>query len=358
MKHSIQINSLQLLSMLLVSRFFTMLVAVPNSRYALSGSDALLVPLFSMILLAILLLPLVFLMKRHPQQSLSQIAAQLLPKGKALILLCLLVFCLLTAIAAASQSEYFVSTALYPNAKRHWVLLLFVLVVWYMVSMDIEAISRVSLLVCGLIVLSFGLIFTGVLSEVDWLNLGPLFQDSTETLAVTTLAYLGQNMELVLLCILQPYTLKDRFRRDSYLFLLGALLLSEVISFFTTAVLGGYGATRMFPVFTLAALSGHGFFSRLDYLHIINWTFACLLRCAMYAAAAVLLLQELFPKQARSRLRGLVAAILTAVCLLLTRQEGGVHWFYQIFASGVPIIITVVLIPLILLWKSRKKVKQ
>ena len=171
MSRSVRINSLQLLSMLLVSRFFTMLVAVPNRRYALSGSDALLPPLFSVLLMALLLLPLIFLMKRHPQQSLTQIAEMYLPKGKPLILLCLLLFCLLTAIAAASQSEYFVSTALYPNAKRHWVLILFVLVVWYMVSMGIEAISRVSLLVCGLIVLSFALIFTGVLSEVDWLNL-------------------------------------------------------------------------------------------------------------------------------------------------------------------------------------------
>lgn len=358
MKHTLRINSLQLLSMLLVSRFFTLLVAVPNSRYALSGSDVLLPPLFSAGAMALLLLPLRALMKRHPRQSLTQIAGQVLPKGKPLILLGLLVFCLLTAIAAASQSEYFVSTALYPNAKRQWVLLLFMLVVWYMIAMDIEAISRVSLLVCGLIVLSFALIFTGVLGELDWLNMGALFQDSPQKLAMTTLAYLGQNMELLLLCILQPYTTKSRFRRDSNLFLLAAMLLSQVIGFFTTAVLGSYGATRMFPVFTLAALSGHGFFSRLDYLHIINWTFACLLRCAMYAAAASILLQELFPKQPRSHLRAAIIAAITAACLLLTREEGGTRWFYQLFASGIPILIAVILIPLLLLWKSRKKVKQ
>ena len=344
--------------MLLISRFFTMLVAVPNSRYALSGSDALLPFVFSALLMAVLLLPLVFLMKRYPQRSLSQIAEQLWPKGKAFICLFLLIFCLLTAVAAASQSEYFVSTALYPNAKRFWVLILFMLVVWYMIAMDLEAISRVSLLVCGLIILSFALIFTGVLEEIDWLNLGALFQDSPKKLAMTTLAYLGQNMELVLLCILQPYTTKFHFRRDGYLFLLGAFVISEVIAFFTTAVLGSYGATRMFPVFTLAALSGHGFFSRLDYLHIINWTFACLLRCAMYASAAVILLQELFPKQPRIRLRMTVVAFLTAVCLFLTKDEGGTRWFYQLFATGAPVFLAVVLIPLLLLWKSRKKVKR
>ena len=83
MNQSIRINSLQLLSMLLVSRFFTMLVAVPNSRYALKGSDVLLPPLFSALLMAVLLLPLIFLMRKYPQRSLDQIVEQLLPKGKA-----------------------------------------------------------------------------------------------------------------------------------------------------------------------------------------------------------------------------------------------------------------------------------
>ena len=358
MNQSIRINSLQLLSMLLVSRFFTMLVAVPNSRYTLKGSDALLPPLFSALLMAVLLLPLIFLMRKYPQRSLDQIVEQLLPKGKALILIFFSLFCLLTAIAAAGQSEYFVSTALYPDAKRTWVLLLFMLVVWYMTAMGLEAISRVSLLVCGLIVLSFALIFTGVFSEVDWLNMGALLQDSPEKLGMTTLAFLGQNTELVLLWILQPFTTKSRFQKDSMIFLLGAFVLSELISLFTSSVLGTYGETRMFPVFTLAALSGHGFFSRLDYLHIINWTFACLLRCAMYTIAAVNLLQTLIPKCGREKIALSLISIITLSALLLTGQEGGSRWFYEIFATGIPVLMAVVLLPLLLLWRSRKKVQS
>ncbi len=358
MTHSRQINSLQLLSLLFVSRFFTMLVAVPNRRFALTGSDALLPPLFSALATAILILPQLFLTRSFPQQSLWEIAGQTLPKGRKLLLLWQLLLCLLTAVAAASQSEYFVSTALYPNAERHWVLFFFLLVVWYMSAMEVEALSRTALLVCGLIVLSFALIFAGVFREIDGLNLGPLFQDSAAKIGITTLAYWGQNMELILLWILQPYTEKPTFRRDIFVFLLGGFLLTEIITFFTTAVLGSYGGTRMFPVYTLAALSGHGFFSRLDYLHIINWNFACLLRCAMFATAAVMLLQDLFPKQKREKLRTGVMVSMGLAALLLTGTEGANRWFYQLFASGIPVGITVVLIPLILLLRSRKRVRE
>ncbi|MBP1582143.1 MAG: hypothetical protein J6A26_07090, partial [Oscillospiraceae bacterium] len=43
MEHSTKINSLQILSVLLICRFFTMLVAVPNNRYTLEGGDSLLI---------------------------------------------------------------------------------------------------------------------------------------------------------------------------------------------------------------------------------------------------------------------------------------------------------------------------
>ncbi len=352
-----QINSIQMVAALLVCRFFTLLVAVPNSRYTLEGSGSLLPPLISGGAMALLLIPLFLLTKKFPQRSLSLIAEETIPALRKPILLWQLLFCLMTAVGTSAQSEYFVSTALYPDAKRQWVLLLFLLVVWYIAAMGIEALSRVSLLVCGLILLSFGLVFSGVWKQVDWLEFGSPFLNPPERLAMTSLAYWGQSMELVLLCILQPHSKKPRLKRDALSFLVGALLVSEVLSFFTTAVLGAYGKTRMFPVYTLAALSGHGFFSRLDYLHIINWTFACLLRCGLFTWAAVLQLKELFPKRSADVLRGAVIAAIGAACLLLIRQENSFQWFYVIFASGVPVFVSVVLFPLILLWKNRNRRK-
>ena len=207
----------------------------------------------------------------------------------------------------------------------------------------------------GHILLSFVLVFSGVWKQVDWLEFGSPFQNPTGKLALTSLAFWGQGMELLLFVILQPYSVKSRPKRDVFSFLLGALLISEVISFFATAVLGAYGKTRMFPVYTLAALSGHGFFSRLDYLHIINWTFACLLRCALFTWAAVLQLKELFPKGSAGLLRSAVIAVTAAAGLLLIRQENSFQWFYMIFASGIPLFVNIVLFPLILLWKSRNR---
>ncbi len=359
MERNIHINSTQMVAMLLVSRFFTTLIAVPNSRYTLEGSDALIAPLLSMAASLLTVIPLLFLTKKFPQQSLHHIAGSITPKAEKLILIWQLLLCLLTAIAAASQSEYFVATALYPQASRPWVIFFFMLVVWYMYSMGIEALSRVSLLVCGLIVISFAVIFTGVLSQIDWLSLTKPFYEPAEKILTAALAYWGQNMELLLLLLLQPYSRKSHFKQDFFYFTLGSFLIVELISFFSGTVLGDYGKTRMYPIYTLASLSGHGFFSRLDYLHIISWTFACLLRAALFGFAAVNLLELLLPKVKPFLLRLAATVIIFGAALTLSFVDGSFQWFYQLYATGIPVAVTMLLIPLFLLWKSRKRrVKQ
>lgn len=355
MQGKIHINSSQILAMLLVSRFFTLLVAVPNSRYTLEGSDSLIAPVFSTMAMLLTVIPLLFLMKKFPQQSLHQIAKKITPKTEKLILIWQLLLCLMTAIAASSQSEYFVATALYPEAKRPWVIFFFVLVLWYMLSMGLEAISRVSLLVCGLIVLSFGLIFSGVSSQIDWLNLAAPFYEPVAKILMTSLAYWGQSMEILLLLILQPYSRKSRFKQDFFSFTAGGFLITELITFFSATVLGDYGKTRMFPIYTLASLSGHGFFSRLDYLHIISWTFACLLRAALFGFGTVTLLEALFPKAKPFLLRLLTAGLIFGVSLALSFVDGSFQWFYFVYATGIPVAVTMLILPLFLLWKSRER---
>ncbi len=357
MNSEIKINSLQLVAALLISRFFTMLVAMPNSRYALTGAGGLLPPLFSFLLSCIVLIPLLLLMNKFPNHSLTMTAKEVAPKLHKPLLLWQFLICLVCAIATVSQSEYFVTNALYPDADRRWVILLFLLVVCYLCIMGLAALSRASLIVCGLIAFSFVLIFSGVAGQVDFLELSSPLLNSSENYIRTTIAYWGQQTELVLLCVLQPYNNKKRFGKDILTILLGGILVTELLSLFTLMVLGDYGKTRMFPVYTLAALSGHGFFSRLDYLHILSWIFACLLRCALFSWAAVMLLQDLFPEKNIRSIRTFVFVALTLFSLLMAELEGSYSWFYEIFATGIPLLITLVIIPVILLLFSRKKVK-
>lgn len=354
----IKINSLQIVASLLVCRFFTMLVAIPNSEFTLEGSGSLLVPILSTFGMIFSGIPLLFLMKKFPQKSLQDCVTICYPKLREIVIICEFLLCFAAAVGTASQSEFFVSTALYPNAPRFWVIFLFILTVWYSLKMGLEALSRISLIVCVLIFFSFGLIFAGVWEQIDFLNFSSPFYDGLEKIFRTTWAYWGQNIEILLLTILQPYTQKTAYKRDFFSFLAGGFLLTEVISFFSAAVLGIYGKTRMFPIYTLASLSGHGFFSRLDYLHIINWTFACVLRCALFSYGAYILLTELFPKKKKSHLLTFLNISLLFITYSISKFDGSYQWIYEFFATGMPTLVIIVIIPTILLWKSRRNVRK
>lgn len=359
MELNVKINNRQILVLLLACRFFTLLVSFSNGEFGVQGSGALIVPLLTVGITLISALPLYFLLRSAPGQDIPTRAASIAPSLKKPLTAWCMLLCFLTAIGTASQSEYFITTALYPRAQRWSTILLFMAVVWYMVTVGMEALGRVAVIVCTLVAVSFGLICIGVSHQIDLLNLGHPLYDGWWKIFYTAIVFWGQNLELLLFVLLQPFCREHHLKRDFLSFLFGALLVSEVIFFFTVTVLGEYGKTRVFPVYTLSSISGSGFFSRLDYLHIINWVFLCLLRCALYAYFGGKLLRDLKPSMQRSTGTAISVSIILLITLIFSRSNGAFQIFYTIFASGIPMLLTIVVLPTLLLiteqYKKRKK---
>lgn len=255
-----KITSSQTVAAILICRIFTLLIAVPNNKYTLEGSGILLIPMFSVALSILAMIPFFFLIKTNPQQDLPQCAASIASAFYKPLTLWCYTLCTLAAVGTVSQSEYFITTSLYPRAKRWSVVLLFIPVVWYLVTLGLESLSRVSVIVCALIAVSFGLICIGAASKIDLMPLGDPLYDGWKQIGKTAVDFWGQNMELLLFSLIQPYTRKNTVKKDFGFFLTAAALCGEVVYFFTYAVLGDYGKTRMFPVYTLSSVSGSHFF--------------------------------------------------------------------------------------------------
>jgi len=354
MEQKSKISPLQILTLLFSCRFFLVLVASGSDRYSQKGLLALLVPLLGGALALLFSLPLFWLCKRFPGQSLGDICRQAAPKGEKALLLWQLALCLLLALLTASQSERFVTSNLYPQAKGLWVLLYFIIVVSYGAALGLEALSRMSLLSCGLVAFSFGLIGLSVARQLDPLFLGLPQWEEAKNFGSIVLAYAGQHLELVLLLQLQPHSSRPSFKRDWLVYVLGGAALTAVVSLLTLGVLGPFATVRNFPVYALASLSGHSVFSRLDYLHIFSWTFSCLLRCGIYSWAALELLGQLLPKAKPWLLRTGLFAFLLGGGLLLSQQQILRQYLYLFLTSGLPLLLTGAILPLLLLWRSRK----
>lgn len=354
MEQKVKISPLQLLTLLLTCRIFLVLVASGSGRYSQKGILGLLVPLLGGGLAILLCLPLFWLCKRFPGKSLGDICRQAAPKAAKPLLLWELALCLLLAVLSACQSERFVTSNLYPRAKGLYVLLYFLLVVSYGAALGLESLSRMSLLNIGLVAFSFGLIALSVLRQVDPLYLGFPGAEEAQHFGSVVVAYAGQHLELLLLMELQPHCSRPSFKRDWLAYVLGGALLTCVVSFLTLGVLGPFSTVRTFPVYALASLSGHSVFSRLDYLHIFSWTFSCLLRCGVYSWAALELLKQLFPKVKGILLQLGLFLFLLGGGLISSSQQDLRQNLYLFITSSLPLFLTGGLLPLGLLWRSRK----
>lgn len=126
------------------SRLFILLIFVPDTAQAPSGTTALLGIVLGYLLTILLLLPLWKLMQQHPGMDLVEIARQRSEGlGKLTAVVCGII-CLLASAETAAQFVMFITSAIYPEAEVMCVSLIFCASAVYMVYLGLEALGRVS----------------------------------------------------------------------------------------------------------------------------------------------------------------------------------------------------------------------
>lgn len=344
----------QVIATLIICRLFILMIFVPTTHRTVSTNAAFLVIITGALLTLAASIPAVLLLKNHKECSLLDCAGNIAPRLRWPFAFLFFLVCLAVATESAGQFEYFITTAVYPQAKGRMVILLFCLVAWYMVFLGIEAISRASGVILTLVCVTFGVICFNSLGQIDTLNLISPFYDGWEEILYGSVLYFAQNIELVLWLLLLPYA-KGHWLGKSFLWYNGVIvLILEIVSFFTLTVMGTYGQTRIFPVYTLSAVSDTRFFYRLDYFYILIWTFVALFRTAIYVYFLAKLLHIILPQKVGDKLGkkamdGLAVAAVACCTFFTAKETGSFEAVYRVIASGLPVFLLIMVAPTVLL---------
>ena len=134
-----------------------------------------------------------------------------------------------------------------------------------------------------------------------------------------------------------------------------------LVSFAAVTVLGSYGETRNFPIYTLFILSGSNVYYRFDYIVVAIWVAVSLVRAAVYLLLATRMLGELMGYQWGKwmmAVNGILVLLISTVSVRYIKLFQGI---YQFLASGIPMYGLLVLLPLLLLflrWRQDKNQNQ
>ncbi|MCI6346803.1 MAG: spore germination protein [Negativibacillus massiliensis] len=352
-----KIKAAQLSALLILSRMFIILIFLPNTHHSVGGSVAILSIIVGFFLTFLVMIPLFFLLRQYPGMNLQQVAKQLSPGVGRFSAAAFYLVCIVVASETVAQFTLFLTSAVYPQASTFWIGIIFCASVLYLVFLGLEAISRMSVILLAATILSSLLVGLGLWRFVDTLNLISPLYEGIGTVLYSSSLYFTQNIELIamtlLLSNLRTPSGKGVFLR--YHSIVSIILV--LVSFAAVTVLGSYGETRNFPIYTLFILSGSNVYYRFDYIVVAIWVAVSLVRAAVYLLLATRMLGELMGYRWGKwmmAVNGILVLLISTVSVRYIKLFQGI---YQFLASGIPMYGLLVLLPLLLLflrWRQDK----
>ena len=356
-----KVSAAQLAALMVLSRLFIRLIFVPNTHESVSGTVSLISIAVGYFLTVLALVPLDFLFKNNPNQNLYEIAAQCSPKvGKAAAAGFYLV-CTAIASETATQFNLFLTGAVYPRANKQAVNLIFCIAVLYLAFLGLEALNRTAAIMLFVMVVSLGLLGFGLWKFFDPLNLISPLYDGWSAVAQGSILYFTQNIELIAFALLVSYLNQKSVRKPFFAYHTAVSLLLAAVGFASIVVLGNYGETRNFPIYTMFVLSGSNVFYRFDYILIAIWVAVSMIRAALYFMLSAKMLDELSGRKLRKRAMWIQTAAVLLLSSLSTENIRLFGLIYRFLASGIPVYLLLLLLPLALLflqWKRGKRSEE
>ena len=323
--HANKIGTLQLAALLILSRLFILLIYVPNTHNAVVGTPALLGILLGGGLTCVALLPAYLLFRQCPGMDL-QVAAE-----------------------TAAQFTMFLTSAVYPRASVFWVSVIFCASVLYMVVLGLEAVTRSAAIMLVVGVCSSFLVGCSLWRFVDTLNLITPFYEGIGPVLQASLLYFTQNIELIAFVLLVSHLNTADVRGAFLRYHIVVSLLLLLVGFAAITVLGSYGETRSFPIYTLFVLSGSNVFYRFDFVLVAVWVATALIRTSLYLILATRMLDELTGRRFGKKLIAVNGIIVFLIALLAGVNIKIFQTLYRLLASGAPVYLLVTVLPVVLL---------
>ena len=350
-----QISSGQAVSLLILSRLFVLLIFVPQENQSVNGTPSLLGVIFGFVLTILLLIPAYLLLKKYPEMDLYQIARQQSKMGGKLAAGAFFLVSIAIVVETAAQFTVFLTDAVYPEADSVWVVLAFCGAAFYLAYLGLEALGRSCVLI---LFLSLGVSFLmglGLWKFFDSLNLITPFYDGAGPVILGSISCAAQNVELMALGLLVS-NLNDKDAKKAFFRYHSIVtVVLFVIGFSAIVVMGHYGQTRNFPIYSMFVLSGSNVFYRLDYLLITMWTAAALLRASLYLLLARRMLNEISGRRLKNKALFLSLALSAVFSLIISQRLEWLRILYRCLSSGIPVLVMTVILPLLLLWNCRRK---
>lgn len=347
----VMIGTMEAVSILTVSRVFSA-VTYSSQSSSINITSSMLAFLFGFLFDLIIILPFLWLMKKHSTASLVEFAHSVNPVfGKTVSAIFAVVFTLICALNLAQFTRFIAIEFLDVNVLP--ILFLTTVATAYGAFMGIEALGRFSNIVLLLTILSIVTVFFLFLGEYNLNNFYSPFEDNVFDILSEGIFKASSTFE-VLSVMFVATVVKGRKKRGFLWFLIISMLLIEIVIFAIGAVFGDYANMTTYTFYDLIRVSGFSNLRRIDSVYVAVWVLLGFVKCAYYLILAENMFSNLFKRKSITSsltTAGLLSFLVAGAFLLKPNLSLITH-----SALKTALIFCIVLIPtlLLILLKRRK----
>lgn len=199
-----RIDTRQMVALLFLSRVFAILTLSPKQDNHIENGAAMLGIFLSGLVSVFLVYFYQKLFSLYPGDNLLDCCWRVHPIFGGLCAVVFWLLCIGITISTAGDFQYFLTSAVYPYAGQVVLVTLFVLAILYSAYMGLEAFSRLSLVLCGVVLLSTLLVVVSLSKDLDFVYLLAPLRNGMQPVLKVVLQGIILNMDLFAFLLLSP----------------------------------------------------------------------------------------------------------------------------------------------------------
>lgn len=287
-----KISKWQLVFLLLICRIFTLMTYVPVFSQNGGISLRLKAAVISVLIQALLIIPLVLLERDAPHKTVTEI---IFDKNKVLGFITAVLYLLFFISLCTGQVLHYVDflSESFLNGRRLFPLAALLLVCTYCAYCGTEGLARSSVVM----IIPFILMLAIMTAEArNSFSINNFYNEKgTSGLFGAVMDDLARNGEIVAAAFLMK-NVKDDFKCAVYWLLAAKLVVTSVVFALITGVLGDYANETDYPFLAVGSLTESGLFRQNGALYLIIWTISAVISISVFISIISGLSEEIMPE--------------------------------------------------------------
>ena len=350
----VQISWIEAGTVLTVSQIFS---TVAFTTTGLSGYSTIVSFVLGTALNFIIILPFFLLCKKYGYHSLIDFSREKL--GFFSYIVSLLAFSILLAVTVSTITTFedFLSKAVFEDSSPFVIITLLVIAASYGAFLGIEALGRFANLVFILVSISVLIILFAVMRNIEVINLGYISQNDTKSILKTALQGLLSNTGLITVVLIAPIV-NTKHCKSFTLYNIASLVIVEIIVFCVYGVLGNFAQPKEYPYYSTATTAEFSIIKRLDIVYMCVWVFVAFVKTTYYLLLSKSVLDTVLHKSAKKCSLFFCSLISLIISFVASIKPVFYGYIKSYISSGIALILLLVILPIVLWLKGRRKYEK